>query len=46
MKYEGGDNAGARADWQLVLKTAPNTPAGDTARRYMADIDAPAAAKP
>ena len=51
MKLEDGDKAGARADWQFVLATQPNSPAADSARARIEQLElsgakAPPATKP
>jgi len=44
MKLEDGDRNGARADWTLVLQTQPNSPAADSARMHIEQLEI--AAKP
>jgi tetratricopeptide (TPR) repeat protein len=39
MKLEDGDKAGARADWQIVLATQPNSPAADSARERIEQLE-------
>lgn len=46
MKMAAGDKSGARADWQQVLARAPNSAAGQAARKYMRELDAPPAPAP
>jgi tetratricopeptide (TPR) repeat protein len=41
MKYENADKVGARADWQLAVKLAGNTAAGQSARNYLGEMEAP-----
>jgi tetratricopeptide (TPR) repeat protein len=36
-KFEAGDVAGARADWQIVVTDYPNSDAAQTARQHLAD---------
>ena len=44
MKSDEGDFAGARADWQEVASGAPQSLAGQEARKRIADLDAAIAA--
>jgi len=37
MKYEDGDARGAQADWQLVVKSAPNSRAAALAGEYLTE---------
>ncbi len=46
MKLAAGDKDGARADWQQVTARAPSSEAGNAARKYLADLDAPTPATP
>lgn len=39
MRLEDGDRNGARADWQLVLATQPNSPAADSARAHIEQLE-------
>ena len=39
MKLANGDKAGARADWIKVLSRAPDSPAADSARLHIEEID-------
>jgi hypothetical protein len=39
MKFEDGDRNGARADWTLVLQTQPNSPAADSARMHIEQLE-------
>jgi predicted TPR repeat methyltransferase len=38
MKFEAGDKAGAAADWQQVLREAPDSDAGAAARAHLAEL--------
>jgi hypothetical protein len=38
LKLETGDRAGAAADWQQVLRDAPNSDAGAAARARLAEL--------
>ena len=42
MKAEAGDVAGARVDWERVLRDAPNSDAGAAARARLAQLAASA----
>ncbi len=44
MKLEAGDAAGARADWEKVVRSSPNGDAGAAARQHLAELDAATAA--
>jgi tetratricopeptide (TPR) repeat protein len=39
MKLEAGDRNGARADWQLVLATEPKSPAANSARMHIEQLE-------
>jgi tetratricopeptide (TPR) repeat protein len=39
MKLEDGDKNGARADWTVVLATQPNSPAADSARMHIEQLE-------
>jgi tetratricopeptide (TPR) repeat protein len=39
MKLESGDKSGARSDWQVVLATQPKSPAADTARMRIEQLE-------
>ena len=41
MKFETGDVAGARADWQAAIRAAPNGDAANAARERLATLVAP-----
>jgi tetratricopeptide (TPR) repeat protein len=41
MKFEAGDVTGARADWQTVIREAPNGDAANAARERLAALTAP-----
>jgi tetratricopeptide (TPR) repeat protein len=46
MKLETGDANGARADWQTVIRAAPNGDAASAARQHLADMTATPPAAP
>jgi tetratricopeptide (TPR) repeat protein len=39
MKFEAGDKQGARADWTLVLAIQPKSPAADSARMHIEQLE-------
>jgi tetratricopeptide (TPR) repeat protein len=39
MKLEAGDRNGARTDWTMVLSTQPNSPAADSARMHIEQLE-------
>jgi tetratricopeptide (TPR) repeat protein len=39
MKLEAGDVQGARSDWQHVLASQPNSPAADSAREHIEQLE-------
>ncbi|HUO93698.1 MAG TPA: hypothetical protein VMU22_12285 [Rhizomicrobium sp.] len=45
MKFETGDVAGARADWQTVVRDAPNGDAAAAARQHLAEFTSAVPAK-
>jgi tetratricopeptide (TPR) repeat protein len=46
MKLENGDKAGARADWQIVLATQPDSPAADSARQRIEQLELSGTSQP